>query len=66
MALTEWNATEPAFDPARDIAARTLTLAVPQDALDRLPGLYREQAPARCGPESGGKGLPLPSPFKST
>ena len=44
MALTEWNATEPAFDPARGIAARTSLPAVPHDALGRLPGLYREQA----------------------
>ena len=37
MALTEWNATAPAFDPA-------LTRNPSHDALARLPGLYREQA----------------------
>jgi hypothetical protein len=34
MALTEWNATRPAFDPVRETDA----------ALARLPGLHREQA----------------------
>ena len=37
MALTDWNGSVPAFDPARDVAA-----AIPHDALARLPGLTRE------------------------
>jgi len=37
MALTDWNGSVPAFDPARDVAA-----SIPHDALARLPGLTRE------------------------
>lgn len=37
MALTDWNASAPAFDPPR-------RGALPREALARLPGLYREQA----------------------
>lgn len=39
MALTDWNASTAAFDPARDIAD-----AIPRNALARLPALYGEQA----------------------
>lgn len=37
MALTEWNAPSPAFDPG-------IADNIPHAALARLPGLYREQA----------------------
>ena len=38
MALTDWNGSVPAFDPARNVAD-----TIPHDALTRLPGLHREQ-----------------------